>query len=135
MEETKNDQLTQKLAAMEKLLQEQLAQNKKIAKHRAIMSVLMLCMVVVFAAGLFGLNRTVSNATRELPQLIESTNQSVQQLKVTLEDVSSIDYATLNDAIIGLDEGVAAVDFEALNSAITDLQKATEGLAKLASIF
>lgn len=120
---------------METLLQKQLEQSQKIARHRGIMSLLMLLLVVVFGVGLFALNNTVASATEELPQLIESTNESVQQLKTTLEDISSLDFESINDAIKEMDEGLGAVDFEALNDAILDLQTAADGLSRLANLF
>lgn len=134
-EQTGGEDLAKRLEAMEELLRQQLEQNKKIAKHRSIMSLLMLCMVVVFGVGLFALNSTVAGATRELPQLIESTDASVQQLRTTLEDISKLDFEGVNKTVAEMGQDLSAVDFEALNDAVLDLQKAAEGLANLTSIF
>ena len=127
--------LAQRLANVEELLNQQLEVSKKIAKHRGTLSFLMLCLVLVFAAGLFALNFTAATVTRDLPQLIETTNESAQQLDETLKDISGLDFESMNSAIADLDKGISAIDFEALNSAIVELKKATEGLARLTSIF
>ncbi len=133
--ESKVEMLEQKLANMEALLAQQLAATQKLARNRGVMAVLMLCLVVVFAVGLFTLNNTVAGATKELPQLITATENTARQLELTLQDVSSIDFDSLNEAIVGMDKGLGSVDFAALNEAIQDLQKTTEGLANLTNIF
>ncbi len=133
--ESKVDTLEQKLANMEALLGQQLAETKKMARYRGIMALLMLCLVVVFAVGLFALNSTVAGATRELPQLITATENTARQLEQTLQDVSSIDFEGLNKTIGDMDKGLGAVDFEALNAAVLDLQKTAEGLANFTSLF
>lgn len=116
--ETKSDDaVLEKLDAIQKLLEEQ---SKKGSRQKMLQTVLLLCMVVVLAVGLFMLNHTVNKATEGLPELIETTTRTVQEsgekLDTLLEDMNS-------------------VDFDALNQSIEDLQKAAENLQRMTSWF
>lgn len=126
-----NQDLLKRLEEMEQLLRETRDANQKMAKHRTIMSVLMLCLVCIFAIGIFNL----LSATKDLPRLIASTTTTVEQMDTTMKDISSLDFEGMNGAIGEMQKGLAKIDFEALNASILNLQKAAEGLAKVMSIF
>lgn len=123
--------LTARLERMEALLEKQAEYGKKTARSRALNTLLTLALVVVFAAGLFALNNTLGNATEQLPQLITTTTQSVEQLQVTLQDISKIDFEAMNTAIEGISDGVEKMNFDALNESIEDLNRVVGALGSL----
>lgn len=123
--------LMARLERMEALLEKQAEYGKKTARSRALNTLLTLALVVVFAAGLFALNSTLSTATRELPQLITTTTQSVEQLQLTLQDISQIDFAAMNTAIEGISDGVDKMNFDALNESIEDLNRVVGALGSI----
>lgn len=129
------DEMTQRLAKLEELLAQQQTEAQKQTRYRRLMAALMLCLVLVFAVGLFSLNRTVSAATQDLPGLIASFEDTSMQMQQVLGEVQAIDLEALDGAITGMDQGLKEIDFEALGQSIKDLQKAAEGLSNLTSIF
>ncbi len=135
MEENQNpktpaeqDPLLQKLTAIEALLTAQEANQKKQLKHRKITSFLLLALVVAVAAGLFALAGILQNATQELPQLLNDTDQLVQQL-------NGVDFETLNRSLQSLDDGISKINFEELNASIEHLSRVTESLANITRFF
>ena len=128
-------ELLGKLESIEELLRLQTAQGKKQSRTRTAIAALMVALVLVFGVGMFALNQTVSHATQDLPELIDSTNQSMEQLEITLENISDIDFDALNETMGAVENGLGSVDFEALNSSIQDLQKIVEGMRKFVDIF
>ncbi len=132
---SKTDELIQRLSTMEDLMRQQIDQNKKLNKSRSIMSGLMAALVLVVAIGMYQLNATVVKTTDELPELMETASDSMEQLESTLEDVSSIDFENLNDAISEMEDGLADVDFEKLNQSIEDLQVVVERMRSFLDFF
>lgn len=120
--------LLQKLQNIEQLLEKQNEYGKKTARRRGTMVVLLAALVLVFAWGLYSLNRTVSNAVLELPALITTTTQAVQQ-------VATIDFEALNGTLGELETGLGQMDFEALNESIENLEKASKALSDMLSFF
>lgn len=123
--------MEQRLATLEALLQEQRDLAKKGNRFRTVQALLMLCLVVVFTAGTFLLNQTVTAATQDLPVLIESTTLAVEQVRVTMEEIAEIDYDSMNQAV----EGIGSVDYESLNRSIRDLEEVVRSLEKFLNPF
>lgn len=115
-----NGAVLERLDKMEKLLEEQTKQAKKGSRQRAVQSVLMLCLVLVVALGMFVANRTLSEATRDLPQLIETTTRTMEDTGETMRNI---------------DESFGKVDFEALNESIQQLKEAVDNLSRIGSLF
>lgn len=129
------NQLLARLDSIEKLLQDQQKFNEKTARSRRTTTFLMVCLALILAGGMFWLNLTLSTSTKELPVLIESTTQAARQLRVTLEEISAIDFKTLNSTIGEIETSLGAIDFEALNKSIVDLQQVVEKMRKFMDIF
>ncbi len=134
-DDSKTDELIQRLGTMEDLMRQQINQNKKLNTSRTIMTGLMAALVLVVAIGMYQLNTTVVKTTDELPELMETATDSMEQLESTLEDVSSIDFENLNDAISEMEDGLADVDFEKLNQSIEDLQVVVERMRNFMDFF
>lgn len=128
-----------RLENIEELLISTGKQNRRLMAIVVVLAILLLLFVAIFAVGFLALNQTVSQATGDLPLLIQTATQSVQesstQLNIALADIQSIDFAGLNSAIRGIESGVGSVDFVALNRSILDLQIASQRLAAIMSIF
>ncbi len=132
---SKTDELIQRLSTMEDLMRQQINQNKKLNISRTIMTGLMAALVLVVAIGMYQLNTVATESTNELPELMETATDSMEQLGSTLEDVSSIDFENLNDAISEMEDGLADVDFEKLNQSIEDLQVVVERMRNFLDFF
>lgn len=134
-ETTEMSAMLQRLESIEKLLTEQQVLNRKAAKHRTLMSLLMGGLVAVLALGLLWVNTTFANATKELPVLIKSANETSEQLRITMEDISTIDFEAMNKTLTEMESGLGRMDFDALNKSIVDLQQVVERLRRFTDIF
>ncbi len=125
---TPDEMLAKRLENIENLLVNQQKAQKKSLFYRRLSSLLLLALVVVIAVGLYSLTGTLQSATNDLPQLIQHTDELVQQ-------VNAVDFDTLNNSLVSLDEGLAKLDFSALNNSIENLSRVTQALADVVGFF
>ena len=121
-------QMLQKLATVETLLTQQGEAQKKLIFLRRISAALLLALVLVVAGGLFGIVHILGDVTSDLPELIGHTNELVQQL-------NSVDFNTLNDTLVNLDEGISNINFKELNASIEHLSEVAESLSNVTQLF
>lgn len=114
--ETTESSLLKRLEKMEALLEEQTKQSKKAGRVSMVLSSLLVCFVLVFTIGIYTLNRTLTSATQDLPELITTATTSAEEIQKVAENMNSM-------------------DFETLNQSIEDLKKVAESLANMTSIF
>ncbi len=125
---TREELLMQRLENIETLLEHQQKHHKKALFHRRLGSLLLLGLVVVLGVGMYNLAGTLKTATGDLPELIQHTDELVQQ-------VNAVDFETLNSSLSSLDKGLGKLDFTALNESIQNLAEVSQALSKVAGFF
>lgn len=120
----KADLMLARMASIEALLVEQQKNAKKSARRKTIQLVLLVCVVLIFAVGMFSIHQSMA-------QTASAVQQGSTQLEVVLQNATAVDFEALNEAV----QGLGSIDFEALNQSIRDLQVVAESLADLFDYF
>lgn len=125
---SKDEMVLTRLEHMEALLANQHNMQKKTLFHQRVSTLLLLALVVVIGVGLYHLTGTLQTAMNDLPQLIQHTDELVQQ-------VNAVDFDTLNSSLDSLDKGLSQVDFSALNNSVENLSRVTQALSDVVGFF
>ncbi|MEG1753854.1 MAG: hypothetical protein RR234_08060 [Christensenella sp.] len=93
----------QRMEKIEMLLSEQTVHNKKMLRSSHTHTVIMPVFVAVIIIGLFVLNTTLVEATRELPAMLKSITALTDTATVTVGELGKIDFDVLNESIKSLE--------------------------------
>ncbi|MEG2188728.1 MAG: hypothetical protein RRY08_02775 [Christensenella sp.] len=80
----------QRMEKIEMLLSEQTVHNKKMLRSSHTHTVIMLVFVAVIVIGLFVLNTTLVEATRELPAMLKSITALTDTATVSIKSLETI---------------------------------------------
>lgn len=135
VEKTEEPSVLQRMEKIETLMIEQVEQGKKSLKSSRVHTAILLVFVVVFAIGMFVMNVTLKEATRELPSMLTSitqlTDTAAADLDTTIAKLNEIDFSALNDTI----KGIASIRFDVLSDSIESLQSIIKPFAGFMGAF